>query len=362
MSCAWKENWPESKQHYMAWWRREGLVLNVGIEEARARPAEPAEDPGPAASLEQRYTDAGWRARRNHYVLSRHRYGADCLPIAETNIGPGSLALFVGSEPGFSPGTVWYNPCMERDAEPEKRLPLRFDPGSRWWQTSEAIVRECARLADGKYIVGCPDLIENIDTVASLRGTERLLMDMIERPDWVCRVVNEVNRVWFEAYERLYAIIRTESDGAAWAAFGIWGPGKTAKVQCDASAMFSPAMFEQFVVPALTQQCEWLDYSIFHLDGHQCIPHLDALLGIEALDAVEWTPDPMVPRSGGDPAWYAMYRRILDAGKSVQAVNVKPEEVIPLLDACGGKGMYIMTRVKTAAEAEALWEKAAAYR
>ena len=38
-----------------------------------------------------------------------------------------------------------------------------------------------------------------------------------------------------------------------------------------------------------------------------------------------------------------MYRRILDAGKSVQAVGVKPEEVVPLLDAVGGEGMYVMT-------------------
>ena len=42
--------------------------------------------------------------------------------------------------------------------------------------------------------------------------------------------------------------------GVVFGAFRIWGPGKTAKVQCDASAMFSPAMFEQFVVPALTEE------------------------------------------------------------------------------------------------------------
>jgi len=79
---------------------------------------------------------------------------------------------------------------------------------------------------------------------------------------------------------------------------------------------------------------------MFHLDGHQCIPHLDLLLDIEPLDAVEWTPDPQVP-GGGDPAWYPLYRKILAAGKSVQAIGVKPEEVEPLLDSVGGKGMYI---------------------
>ena len=40
-------------------------------------------------------------------------------------------------------------------------------------------------------------------------------------------------------------------------------------------------------MPALSEQCQWLDNSMFHLDGSQCIVHLDALLEIDALDAIE---------------------------------------------------------------------------
>jgi hypothetical protein len=132
-------------------------------------------------------------------------------------------------------------------------------------------------------------------------------------------------------------------------------------VQCDAAAMISPAMFQRFVVPALSEQCEWLDYSLFHLDGEHCIRHLEALLSIDALDGIEWTPNPKVP-SGGSPAWYGMYRQILDAGKSVQAVGVKPEEVLPLLDAVGGKGMYIMTTFESEAQAEEMAKNVEPYR
>ena len=42
----------------------------------------------------------------------------------------------------------------------------------------------------------------------------------------------------------------------------------------DASAMFSTPMFRRFVAPALTAQCEWLDYSLYHLDGTQAVHHL----------------------------------------------------------------------------------------
>jgi hypothetical protein len=49
---------------------------------------------------------------------------------------------------------------------------------------------------------------------------------------------------------------------------------------------------------------------------------------------------PTVP-PGGVPEWYGLYRRIQDAGKSVRAVGVKLDEILPLLDALGGQaGQY----------------------
>jgi hypothetical protein len=165
---------------------------------------------------------------------------------------------------------------------------------------------------------------------------------MVLRPTWVEEKVWEINQAWFECYQAVYDIIAQPDNSSVFAAFNLWGEGKTAKVQCDTCAMFSPKMFERFVVPALTEQCSWLDHSMYHLDGHQCIIHLDLLLGIESLDAIEWTPDPQVPK-GGDPCWFPMYRKILDAGKSVQVLDVHYNEILPLLDAVGGKGLYVNT-------------------
>jgi len=361
VSFAWKPNWPDAREHMLAWWRREGLILGSGAAPPAPQPHERVPGPGPAPSIEAHYAQAEARARRNHYQLSRQAFPADVLPVSSTDIGPGSLALALGSEPGFSPETVWFNPCMADDPRPEERPPLRFDPHSRWWQVHEDTLRACARLAGSKYAVGCPDLIENLDALASLRGTQNVLVDMIERPDWVTAKIDEINAAWFEAYDRVYQIIRLPDGSSVFGAFRLWGPGKTAKVQCDASAMISPAMFERFVVPALAVQCEWLDHSMFHLDGAHCLRHLDALLAIDALDAIEWTPNPKVP-SGGDPAWYDLYHRILAGKKSVQAVGVHPDEVLPLLDAVGGKGMYIMTSFDSIAQAEELAQQVEPYR
>ncbi len=360
MWCAWKPNWAEAKTHFIDWWNREGLVFAMWGAPPADPPHEDVPDPGPPVNPEQKYADPFWRARRNHYDKAHETFLFDNPPIANTMVGPGSLALSLGSEPGFSEDTVWFHPTMQSVEKPEDLPPLAFDPDSHWWQVQEQIIRKCVTLADGKYMVGCPDLVENIDILAALRDPQHLMMDMIERPAWVMNKVREINQVFFEAYDRIYDMIKLPDGSSAFVAFGLWGPGKTAKVQCDASAMFSPDMFKQFVVPALSEQCEWLDYSMYHLDGTQCICHLDHLLQIDALDAIEWTPQAGI-EGGGSPRWYDLYRRILAAGKSVQAVGVEADEVMPLLDAVGGKGMHIISHAIPDGRMEVVMERLAEY-
>ena len=201
---------------------------------------------------------------------------------------------------------------MENELVPESFLHCVSTGTIAGGQITENILRRCAAMARGKYLVTCPDLVENMDTLSSLRGAQTLCFDLVDRPEWVEEKIREINDVWFAAYQRIYDLIKLDDGSSAFGAFYIWGPGKIAKVQCDASAMFSPKMYRRFVLPALTAQCGWLDHSLYHLDGTQALIHLDALLEIAPLDAIEWTPQAGI-ETGGNKRWYALYRRILSA-------------------------------------------------
>lgn len=312
-------------------------------------------------SPEEWYTNYEYRAEILDRRLKETLHPFDCLPIAGTDMGPGSLATFIGSEPGFTERTVWFNPSIRDIEHPEELPPIRFDENNKWWILTRKLLELVRKYAEGKFIVGCPDLVENIDILGALRDNQTLMIDMIERPGWVCQKVDEINQVWFEAYNRIYDIIKLDDGSSAFSAFHLWGPGKTAKVQCDASAMFSPDMFNRFVVPALTEQCRWLDNSMYHLDGTQCICHLDSLLAIEALDAVEWTPQSGI-EPGGHPRWYGMYKKILDAGKSVQIIGVTIDDAERILDTLGTQGVYLSVDVADEKEIELLARKIETYR
>lgn len=350
---SWKPNWDETTRHYIDWWNHTGYVIGA---EWNPFPGDPSfgdvHAPVEPATIDERSTNPAFMAARIHHELGSHTYPSDFMPIGSPSLGPGSLALWLGSNPGFSRETVWYHPCV---SSVEDLSELKFDPTNRWWKLTVEQIEHCKALGKGRYPVGCPDLIEGIDTLSSLVGAENMFADMKEMPELVHARLREINQVWFKSYDAIYDMIKDEAGAAAFWAFSLWGPGKTAKIQCDASSMISPDMFGEFVVPYLREQCQHLDYSMYHLDGTQCIPHLDHILSIKELDAIEWTPQLRSDiQGGGGKMWHDMYRKIKAAGKSIQVVYLSGEDVIPLFDAVGPEGMFVLPQFKTVAEAEKL--------
>lgn len=227
----WKPNWNDTKRHFNEFWNRKGVVISSWGPPEGAGQIEDIRKVE-CKDIREYYLNPVMRAKINNYRLSNGYYGADVLPLSEANFGPGSLALYLGCEPGISKETVWFEPCMKDAVDPEKTPPLLFDAGNKWWKITEQTLRECVKLGKGKYMTGAPDLVENIDVLSSIRDPQTLLIDMIERPDWVKQKVEEINRAWFEAYQRIYDIIKHDDGSSTWASFRLWGAGKTAKLQC----------------------------------------------------------------------------------------------------------------------------------
>jgi len=92
----------------------------------------------------------------------------------------------------------------------------------------------------------------------------------------------------------------------------------------------------------------------YHLDGTNALQHLQPLLEIEELDAIEWTPQAGI-EGGRDKRWYDLYKRIRKGGKSAETIGVSAQEFGPLLDAMGPEGMMILTWGKDQDEAERLY-------
>ena len=104
-----------------------------------------------------------------------------------------------------------------------------------------------------------------------------------------------------------------------------WAPGRMSKLQCDFSAMISPEMFGEFMVPVLTEMTGRLDYCMYHWDGTGALAHHDHLLSIPRLSMIQWTPGAGV-EDVTHRRWWPYYHKTIEAGKKVVLMGFHGEE------------------------------------
>lgn len=339
MNITWKTNWEESRKHYIDWWKGNGLVISMWEHlEKEGEQHEPVPEPSQHANLEQFYFDPEWRAEFLHHQLSKSSFLADIPPVANTHLGPGSLSAILGAELDAGEDTIWIRHKDDIGNE------IELDPNNKWWKLHLDLVKACKEKSQGKYFVGCPDLIEGLDTLAGMKGSDTVLMDMLMNPEFLEQQLQKINDIYFDVFDQIYNIINVNGE-MAFCYFSLWAPGKVSKLQSDISVMISEDDFRRFVQPYIREQCQKIDYTLYHLDGVDAIRHLDAILEIEELNAVQWTPGVGEPQ-GGHPRWYDLYKKILNKGKSVMPCWVELDELKPLLNNVGAEGLNILMHFK----------------
>ena len=330
----WKQNLEETKQHYINWWNHKGIVLNMWEHfQEGVTPHADIPEPKPYRNLDQRWFDPEWRAQYLDWYVAHSSLKADILPVANTQLGPGSLAAILGGVFEGGEDTIWIHP------NPNYTDDIKFDSQHPNWLLHKALLSACKRRAQGHYYVGMPDLMEGLDVLAALFGTDRILLDTVMNPERLEHQVQQVNDIYFHVFDELYDIIR-EGDEMAFCYFSSWAPGKMSKLQSDISTMISVDDYRRFVQPFIREQCQKIEYTLYHLDGVGAMHHLDALLEIKELNAIQWTPGVGEPQ-GGSPKWYDLYKKILANGKSIMACWVTLPELRPLLDAIGPDGIHL---------------------
>ena len=263
--------------------------------------------------MEDKYQNPQRIVDRYRYFCQTHAFLGESFPNLNIDFGPGSLASYLGSEIGFKEDTVWFNKCLDGwDGVPK----LTFDPENKWFKKHLQLAKDCQALAGDDFYVDMPDLMENIDVLASLRGAQDILFDLLDEPEMIGERIQEVTDIYYEYYDRFYDVIKDEEGGNAYTVFQIWGPGRTVKLQCDFSAMMSPEDFRKYIQPSLLSQSENVDHVLYHLDGPAAIKHMDALMEIEGIDALQWTSGDAGP-DGTLPDWDVIYDKAIAAGKSI---------------------------------------------
>jgi len=234
----------------------------------------------------------------------------DSIPFYYLEFAAVHFAALLGAGLEFQPdghGNGWSVPVID-DLE---KAEIRFRRDGYWWERTEAYARALRKACDGRILIASPTIDGGLDTLAALRGTERLLFDLVERPEAVRRAMDMISAAVADVLDAFSGLF----DWPRWGSInrhGMYSRGRIAIPQCDFSCMISPDMYREFELPSLEREIGLLDASEYHLDGPNALRHLETLCGVEKLGVIQW-----VAGSGWGEAqdWAWLHKRIDDLGK-----------------------------------------------
>jgi hypothetical protein len=303
--------------------------------------------------MRARWMDIDYQVECADINAANTYWAGDSLPTFMPNLGPEILTACYGAELEFTESTSWSKPILHDWADIPQ---LRINPENEYLQCILEMTRRALDVGRGKFVVGLTDIHPGADLAASFRDPQQLCMDLVSEPECVKELLDRIYCAFFEFYKLNDSVIREAGQTITTSWLSLYVENQRYYIpSCDFSIMISTDMFREFFLPELAAEIEWLDHSIYHLDGPGALRHLDMLLDIDKLDAIQY-----VYGDGAKPAsqWMHVYKRIQDAGKNLQ-ITVEPWEIDLFMEHLHPEGVMLQTSTASMEEADFILRKIA---
>ena len=274
-------------------------------------------------TIEAQWTNLEYRLCSTRNEFDSTWFGADAVPSWFPNLGPGTMAAYTGPWPTFTRESVWFEELPDNSLKHVLEH-LSFNPENPYWLLTQELTRRSIEMSRGDYMIGLTDIGGDLDILASCRGAQNLMMDLIENSEMVKKCRTAIGKLWFTYYHAQNKLIQSlKQDGhTTW--MPVWSKKPFSVLQCDASAMFSRDMFDEFALPELREKSEQMAHSIYHLDGPEEWQHLDSILKIPGISAIQYVSlTNAAPNES--PHWLPQYRKIAESGKGIFIIGKDPD-------------------------------------
>ncbi len=275
-------------------------------------------------------------------------------------------AMFVATPLWAFPWHLALAGCpIQRDAENLWALPgmddweqldrVRFDPSNPWYRRLAEMTAALVQHGAGRYPVGAGQLMLGpVDLMMTLRGHERLALDMYDAPEMVEALGRHCVDLCADAVRAFSAVVPPYLGGRAGTIRYFWAPGEIVETAEDISFMMSPALHRRFVAPLHRAISQRFPNTIVHLHSAQ-LHTVSSLLEVEEVAAIQVTPDfgedlvPLIP----------VLAEILERKPLLVHGVISLETARELMRKLPASGLALFFRCDTAAEAarvlDALW-------
>lgn len=345
MELKFKPDLKEAQKRWEAYWNYEIIERPCVYITAPKDPDNPVKRVPYMSGIKGNYEQA---LKEFEYWADNTLFLGDSIPSFDISYGPDEFAAFVGAELHIADeeNTSWVTPFVTDWKE--AKIELDESDNSIWLQMQK-FLKYATDFSEGKFIINTIDFHTNLDLLSAIRGPQNFCMDILDVPDDVEQALNRARKLFPVVYNKLYEIGKMKERGTtSWLPF--YCKDKFAVIECDFVCMISPNDSRRFLIPALTEEAEFLDHSIFHLDGVNALVHADDILQIDAIDGIQW-----VPGDGKPPMldWMDLLKKIQKHKKGL-FIQATPDEVKLFHKELKPEGVFYMVDAKSEKEADDL--------
>ena len=261
-------------------------------------------------------------------------FTARLFPVFWPNLGPNVYAAFHAGELDYGEVTSWIRHSVHTWDDLQH---LQFSRDNEYFRGIEELTRVALEKCPGRFMVGYTDLHGSLDCVADWRDPQQLCLDIIDEPEKVHAMLRLANENFFTVFDHFDNVLKAHGQlSITW--MGIPSRGRMHIPSCDFTALTSTETFCQFYFPCLQNEVRHMTHNIFHVDGKGMLPHLDHILSVPQIHAIQW-----VQGVGDDLPilqWLPVIRKIQAAGKGV-LVDLQLDELEPFIAAMKPDGLYL---------------------
>lgn len=309
-------------------------------------------------TLRERWMDPVYQADLALAQCANTVWYADALPVMMPNLGPEIFSVGYGCPLEFQEETTWTRPILHPDREEVDPAKVRFDWDNPYIRSIIDMTDVYIERAAGRFLVAYTDFHPGGDAIAALREPQELCVDFYERPDFIRAMIPGITDDFLGVYDFFHERLRAAGmPSTGW--IPLASPGRFHIPSNDFSCMIDTTMFEEFFLPGIVRECRHMDHCVYHLDGPGALRHLDALLAVPEIQAIQW-----VFGAGGGrwTDWIDVYQKIQKAGKNV-LLYLNAREIDPLFEHVSPDGLYLQFEgVRDQWEADAILYRLKAWR
>ena len=275
---------------------------------------------GPWKTAEQRWLDVDFQVDTFAESLAGTPFLGETFPVFWPNLSAVVFNLFLGQHAIFDDVTAWTHPCVDN----LDRLPdLRVQRENKYFRAVEALTRRALDVAEGRFLVGYTDMYAGIDCTLGLRGMERMCFDLVTQPEPIKRLIDLAFTEYPDVYRQFDTVLKEHGQlSVTWMNLPSFETFNV--LACDFATNVSTEHFNEFCMPVIRREAELFRHNVFHMDGPGVARHIDSILTLPNLVAVQW-----VQGYGRDKPimqWVPLIQKIQQAGKSV-VVDLELEEI-----------------------------------